>query len=370
MFSDEDTSGRNPNHIDQETYATLRARGVISHIPEELRGGVPARENLQKHTKSEGNVGSSWETFERDGRTYFRSGRAPVPEVVQSLKNEGFYYDDISRIWSKDGSLKDNDDVLKKLGLRWTEYEDEDLTKKYLGINLPRTDWNMLVENPKALATELGNKYIVCNPEHTLIEKTGIDYTYLDDSPKWDEDVSCALYDVLCPYENRAYDFDEPELIEIPLGDGSVLRYAVFDAGKLAPNEGPEGEDYAFRDPDDLIDGSAIHLIEELKAAQKGESYQIDDANGSDAYGGYSRNWQSYGNANDGGWGQYASDHGYNRYYDDSGIDLPYFEINPCKTNAPNILDVFNKSVFFIDHSTLEKLRQAVPTTREETEVA
>ena len=370
MFSDEDTSGRNPNHIDQETYATLRARGVISHIPEELRGGVPARENLQKHTKSEGNVGSSWETFERDGRTYFRSGRAPVPEVVQSLKNEGFYYDDISRIWSKDGSLKDNDDVLKKLGLRWTEYEDEDLTKKYLGINLPRTDWNMLVENPKALATELGNKYIVCNPEHTLIEKTGIDYTYLDDSPKWDEDVSCALYDVLCPYENRAYDFDEPELIEIPLGDGSVLRYAVFDAGKLAPSEGPEGEDYAFRDPDDLIDGSAIHLIEELKAAQKGESYQIDDANGSDAYGGYSRNWQSYGNANDGGWGQYASDHGYNRYYDDSGIDLPYFEINPCKTNAPNILDVFNKSVFFIDHSTLEKLRQAVPTTREETEVA
>lgn len=367
MFSDEDRSGRNPNHIDQESYATLRARGIISHIPEKLRGGVPAREKSQKHKKDEGDFGFSWETFERDGRTFFKAGRAPKPELVDQLKKEGFFYDDISRVWSKDGTIEDNDAILKKLGFRWDAYNDEDLFQKYLGIKLPKTDWEALMTNPSALASELSSKYVVSNPQRLLPgQRRYYDETVLDDSPKWDEAVSGAIYDVLYLVDNKAYDTEDPEEIEIPLGDGTFLRFQVFDAMAQGANETGE-EAYAFRDADDLSKGMALNLIEEIGAIQRGESYETEDANSASA----SVSFGSVaGNANDGGWGQYASDHGYGGYYDDSTSELPALQINTFKTNAPNILEAFNNGVFFIDSSTLDKLRAAKPVVNEEATVA
>ena len=174
--------------------------------------------------------------------------------------------------------------------------------------------------------------------------------------------MSVALFDVLCPYENDAYNEKDPELVEIPLGDGTMLRFAVFDPCSLKPNEdgNEDGEVYSFRDSGDIIEGAARLLAEELIAVQKGESYSTDDPNGDGGYESTS-GWRSYGYSNDGGWGSYAADHGIGDDYGDTFIELPPFEINSCNICAPNILDVFNKSVFFIDQSTLEKLRSATP---------
>lgn len=237
-------------------------------------------------------------------------------------------------------------------------YDDEDLTRKYLNVKLPRTDWGALVENPKALAKELEEKYIVCNPMHRIADKSYND-SITDDSPKWDDAVCGAIYDAICPIDNPAYDAQEPEMIEIPLGDGTFLQYAVFDATAQIPND--SDVPYAFNDPDDLTKGQALNLIEELDAIKNGESYDTDDANAGDAYDDPNKGWRSYGNPNDGDWGQFAAEHGYGEYSDESTRALPYLEINTLETFAPNILDVFNQSVFLIDESTLEQLRNAKP---------
>lgn len=350
MFSDEDSSGLNPNHIDQESYATLRARGLIDHIPAELRGGVPTRENVQKHAKEEGNFGFNWETFERDGRTYFRAGRAPSDDLISKLQNAGFVYDDISRLWSREGSIEDNATILKRLGLRWDEYSDEDLTFKYLGLSTPKTDWTALIADPTTLADELNEKYIVCNPTRRRVnlddEEDGDDET-TDDSPKWDDVVCAALYDAICPLGNSESFVSEPEMIEIPLGDGTYLQYTVFSAANQTPDK---EKSCAFCD--------AINLVKELNAIRNGESYDVQDTIG--------RNdgWTSASVVKNDGWSSCRRNRRIDFDDPESPRSLPMLEVNTFSTNAPNIFDVFNKSVFLIDAATLDQLRRSTPIRR------